>query len=98
MTVDDRPYVLDDSGRATQIRRPAATERVRSLLATVPPGVAAQIERAAAPAIVRLDAMESVVEAAIALVATMARWQDQALTDEEIALRSKVRHYQEVSS
>lgn len=52
----------------------------------------------AAPSLVRLDAMEDVVEAAVALVATMARWQDQALTDEEIALRSMVRAYQEVSA
>ncbi|MHA7132575.1 hypothetical protein [Oerskovia turbata] len=47
-TVTDHLYVLDDSGQATQIRRPAATERVRSLLATLPPGLADQIERAAA--------------------------------------------------
>ncbi|MBD7949624.1 hypothetical protein [Oerskovia rustica] len=48
MTVDDRLYVLDDSGQATVIRRPAATARVRSLLSTLPPGLADQIERAAA--------------------------------------------------
>lgn len=48
MTVTDRLYVLDDAGQATQIRRPAATARVRSLLATLPPGLADQIERAAA--------------------------------------------------
>lgn len=74
------------------------TANLPALVAGLPPGVADQIERAVAPAIVRLDAMESVVEAAITLVTTMARWQDQALTDEEIALRSKVRHYQEVTS
>lgn len=44
----DRLYILDDAGQVTEIRRPAATARVRSLLATLPPGLADQIERAAA--------------------------------------------------
>jgi hypothetical protein len=48
MTTTDHLYVLDNSGQATEIRRPAATARVRSLLAPLPAGLADQIERAAA--------------------------------------------------
>lgn len=43
----DRLFVLNDAGSATEARRPAATARVRSLTASLPPGVADQIERAA---------------------------------------------------
>ena len=73
----------------------------RSSWVIVEPGAAAQAEAEilahAAPSLVRMDAMEAVVEAALAVVAPMARWQDQQLTTEEIALRTAVRDYQEVS-
>lgn len=107
MSAADRLYILDDAGQVTEIRRPEYARRVSSQaglasLAMIGPGAAAQAEAEilahAAPSLVRMDAMEAVVEAALAVVAPMARWQDQQLTTEEIALRDAVRTYQEVAS